>query len=285
MKFTEWDAQKDMSHGSQSRSCSFTNVTGDAQPFLPSTGKKRSFDQHGDKNRSSHLQNLCKAFQNKTCSLNSPFFKLDQDEFCKILNSFEYYKSHLQDPEASQWCVECGESSNTYLPIAEAAKERLVCYVLAKRHKVVGKFVVNNAERKLIVPRISIDSNRNLYLLKNLHQLTNATIKDRYYPPTNHTKLSDVNEVTVSRLQMYGVVTAINKLPTRTKSSWHSLICISDPSLLESDIDDEKDFPPGEFKMHLFLHLLEDHPEFHRGDIVRFTNVKVFECSCYLKCI
>jgi hypothetical protein len=78
-------------------------------------------------------------------------------------------------------------------------------------------------------------------------------------------------------LQIFGVVTAVNKLPTKTTSSWHSLICISDPSLImiASGDEEEEDKAPGEFKMSLFFNTLEDHPEFHRGDVVRFTNVKV----------
>lgn len=262
-----------------SMNCSFSNVTGNAHPFPSRRTQKRSLDQFAtNTNQPFQLESLCKAFKNNVCSLNSPFHKLDQDGFRQIQNSLEYYKSFLQEPEASKWCIECGESSKTYLSLAEAAKDRLVCYVLARRHKVIGKFVVSNAERKLIVPRIRIDASSNLLLLKNMHDLSKAAIKDAYQAPTNHTKLSDVREVTVSRLQMYGVVTAVNKLPTQTKSSWHSLLCISDPSLQVLDDDeDEKDSPPGEFKMHLFLPSLEDHPEFHRGDIVRFINVKVFD--------
>jgi hypothetical protein len=43
----------------------------------------------------------------------------------------------------------------------------------------------------------------------------------------------------------------------------------------DDDEDDSKVIPPGEFKMSLFFNMLEDHPEFHRGDVVRFINVKV----------
>lgn len=70
---------------------------------------------------------------------------------------------------------------------------------------------------------------------------------------------------------MFGVVTAVNKVPTRTKHFWHSLLCISDPSLAA----DEEGSQPAEFKMHLFMPFVEDFPEVHRGDVVRFTNVKV----------
>jgi hypothetical protein len=224
------------------------------------------------------LEALCKVFQNNTSSLNSPFHKLNQDEFLKVKSSLSHYKSCLPASETVEWFIECGESSNCLMAQPEATKERLVCYFLTKQHKVVGKFVVSNAENKLIVPRKSVDKgNSNLQLLKNMDQLSSATIKDRYQVPMNHSNLSDI-EFTSSRLQIFGVVTAVNKLPTKTTSSWHSLICISDPSLITIPLDNEEedDKAPGEFKMSLFFNVLEDHPEFHRGDVVRFTNVKVF---------
>lgn len=234
-----------------------------------------SFSVSRDHNKCCLLESLCKAFRNNTLNLNSPLHKLNQAEFCKVMNMLAYYKSSLPDTESVEWCIERGESSNSFMPLAEAVKGTLVCYIQSKRHKVLGKLVVNNAERKLVVPKISVDGNSNLQLLKTMGQLTNASIKDRYVVPTNHTKLCDIENTKATRLQIFGVVTAINKLPTRTKASWHSLICISDPSLIANAENEADDLAPCEFKMHFFFPLLEDHPEIHCGDVVRFTNVKV----------
>lgn len=274
MKFHEWNTtnSKCLFDSNPNHMQSFTfsgnsyNVTNSS--FL---GK---CDQQG---KSSLLEALCKVFQTNTSSLNSPFHKLNQDEFLKVKTSLSHYKSCLPATETAEWFIESGESSNCLMPQPEATKQRLVCYFLTKQHKVVGKFVVSNAENKLIIPRKSVDKgNSNLQLLKNMNQLSSATIKDRYKAPFNHSNLSDI-EFTSSRLQIFGVVTAVNKLPTKTTSSWHSLICISDPSLImiASGDEEEEDKAPGEFKMSLFFNTLEDHPEFHRGDVVRFTNVKV----------
>lgn len=223
------------------------------------------------------LESLCKAFQTNKSSLNSPFHKLNQNEFVKIRNSVIFYKSCIPDAKFVEWCIESGEHSTSTTHQSEATTQKLVCHFLSKKHKVVGKLVINNVERKLVMPRIVIDGNCNLQLLKNMGQLTDATVKDMYMVPTNHTKLSDI-DITASRLQIFGVVTAVNKLPTKTTSSWHSLICISDPSLITVTCGDQNDkthLSPAEFKMSLFMNMLEDHPEFHRGDVARFTNVKI----------
>ncbi|KAI9561820.1 hypothetical protein GHT06_012781 [Daphnia sinensis] len=223
------------------------------------------------------LESLCKAFQTNKSSLNSPFHKLNQNEFGKIRNSVTFYKSCIPKAKFVEWYIESGEHSTATTQHSVATTQKLVCYFLSNKHKVVGKLVINNAERKLVMPRIVIDGNSNLQLLKNMGQLTDATVKDMYTVPTNHTKLSDIG-ITASRLQIFGVVTAVNKLPTKTTSSWHSLICISDPSLITvtgGDQNDKTNLAPGEFKMSLFMNMLEDHPEFHRGDVVRFTNVKI----------
>lgn len=262
-------------HQLQSQDCSYSSCNNDSFTF---TSLKKGLTSYpaGDETKSSLLGALCKAFRNNSCSLNSPFYKLNQVEFCKVLNSLVYYKSCLPDTKSAEWCVECGESSNSDMPLAEAAKEQLVCYILAKQNKVLGKMIVKNAERKLIVSRLNLDGNSNLQLLNSMDQLTNASIKDRYQVPANHTKLSDVGKCTANRLQIFAVVTDVNKVPTRTRASWHSLLCLSDPSLVLVGEDGNEDLAPCEFKMHLFFPLLEDHPEIHRGDVVRFTNVKVF---------
>lgn len=259
----------------QSPDCSLSSNNSNSFTFT-SLNKGPTSHPRGEKTKPSLLEALCKAFRNNSCSLNSPFYKLDQVEFCKVLNSLAYYKSRLPDTKSAEWCVECGESSSSYMSLVEASKEQLVCYILAKKNKVLGKMVVKNAEQKLIVSRLNVDGNSNLQLLRSMDQLTSASIKDRYQVPTNHTKLSDVGKCTASRLQIFAVVTAVNKVPTRTKASWHSLLCLSDPSLITVGEDVNEDLAPCEFKMHLFMPLLEDHPEIHRGDVVRFTNVKVF---------
>ena len=237
----------------------------------------------GLRNKPTPLESLCKAFQTNSCSLNSPFYKLDQSEFHKVSKSLAFYKSCLPMPESTRWCVEFGETSKSCMSGVEAAKEQLVCYVLGKKCKVIGKLVIKNAEKKLIVPKIFLDGNSNLQLLKSMGQLTCASIKDRYQVPASHTKLNDVEHSTASRLQLFGVVTAVNKIPTKTKASWHSLLCISDPSLIKISTEENEDLAPSEFKMHFFLPRLEDHPELHRGDVVRFTNVKVLTSNQILK--
>ena len=276
MKFREWNATNSK--------CIFDSNSNLMQSFN-SSENSYNLTKHSSstkcvlQDKPSLLGALCKVFQNNTSSLNSPLHKLNQNEFLKVKTSFAYYKSCLPASETVKWFIECGESSNSLITQPEATKGKLVCYFLTKQHKVVGKFVVSNAENKLIIPRKSIDKgNSNLQLFNNMNQLSSATIKDRYRVPMNHTKLSDI-EFTSNRLQVFGVVTAVNKLPTKTTSSWHSLICISDPSLImiasDDDEDDSKVISPGEFKMSLFFNMLEDHPEFHRGDVVRFINVKV----------
>lgn len=270
----------------QSQSCTFSTISSDSSYRFISSNKIQT-SQHqvgGIKNKPTPIEALCRAFRNNSLSLNSPFYKLNQVEFTKVLNSLASYKSCLPNSiiKTSEWCVECGESSRSHMPIAEAVRERLVCYILGTQRRVLGKMVINNAERKLIVSRLNFDVNSNLQLLNSMSQLTSASIKDRYQVPVNHTKLSDVGQSTASRLQIFGVVTAVNKVPTRTRASWHSLVCISDPSLVPTSDENNENLAPCEFKMHLFMPLLEDHPEIHRGDVVRFTNVKVSEGHSHL---
>lgn len=246
-------------------------------PISKSSRNKNLSEKDKNNIQPTLLESLCKAFQTNKSSLNSPFHKLNQNEFVKIRNSVIFYKSCIPDAKFVEWCIESGEHSTSTTHQSEATTQKLVCHFLSKKHKVVGKLVINNVERKLVMPRIVIDGNCNLQLLKNMGQLTDATVKDMYMVPTNHTKLSDIH-ITASRLQIFGVVTAVNKLPTKTTSSWHSLICISDPSLITVTCGDQNDkthLAPAEFKMSLFMNMLEDHPEFHRGDVARFTNVKV----------
>ena len=276
MKFHDWNQKNSMclSDSIPNRMQSFTFT----ENSYNLTKDLTKCDQQG---KPSLLEVLCKVFQNNTTNLNSPFYKLNQNEFLKVKTSFAYYKSCLPASENVKWSIECGENSNSLVSQPEATKERLVCYFLTRQNRVVGKFIVNNAENKLIIPRKSIDvGNSNLQLLKNMDRLSSATIKDRYRVPMHHTKLNDI-EFTSNRLQIFGVITAVNKLPTKTTSSWHSLVCISDPSLTmiasNDDEDNSEALAPGEFKMSLFLNILEDHPEFHRGDVVRFTNVKVLQ--------
>ncbi len=209
---------------------------------------------------------LCKAFRNNTCTLNSPLYKINQVEFVKVLNSVAHYRTRLVNVKWTEWHLECGESSSSSSP--GATKWQLACHLLSKNHAVLGKLVISHLDKKLIVPKVIMDRNPNLILLGTMEKLTSATIKDQYRAPINHVRLDDI-KMTDSRLQLFGVVTGVNKIPTRTRQYWHSLLCLSDPSLAGGDA------APKEFKMHLFMPLLEDFPEVHRGDVVRFTNVKV----------
>lgn len=250
---------------------SFYQSTNETITLFQSISSSNSFQSHRIiSSKPKPIQALLRAFQTNSLSLNSPWYQLDKAEFNKVLNAVTYYKSTYQNAVYVTWCFETGEDSKSHKPSSVAEKLRLVCHVRSRRHEILGKLVVENPESKLIVP---ITGHGGLNLLKNMENLTSATIKDRYQVPVSHTKLAEAATSQLSRLQLYGVVTAINKNPSRTKSSWHSLICISDPSMVRLGNDD---LAPDEFKMHLFLPYLEDHPEFHRGDVVRFTNVKVF---------
>lgn len=176
------------------------------------SSKKDCSKQDKKMTQPSLLESLRLAFQTNKNSLNSPFHKLNQNEFMKVKNSLKFYRSCVPDAKFVEWCIENGENSKSAMFPSEATKQKIVCYFLSKKHKVLGKFVINNAESKLIMPRIVIDGNiSNLQLLKNMAQLTDATIKDRYVVPTNHTKLSGI-EITASRLQIFGVVTAVRSI-------------------------------------------------------------------------
>jgi len=61
------------------------------------------------------------------------------------------------------------------------------------------------------------------------------------------------------------------------KKYWHSIIWISDPSLIS-----ETDESVASFKINVFMISGEDFPEVHRGDVIRFTNVKVNDFSLTL---
>ncbi|XP_057376353.1 uncharacterized protein LOC130697467 [Daphnia carinata] len=277
MKFNYCDGQRPNhlfdSHLMSSLGCTFSDNS--YAPISKSSRKEYFNEKEKNNIQPTLLESLCQVFRTNKSSLNSPFHKLNQNEFGKVRNTVTFYKSRIPDTKFVEWCIESGEHSTSTTCQPEATTQKLVCHFLSKKHKVMGKLVINNAERKLVMPRIVIDGYSNFQLLKNMRRLTDATVKDMYTVPTNHTKLSDI-DITTSRLQIFGVVTAVNKLPTKTTSSWHSLICISDPSLIPVTDGDQNDkMAPGEFKMSLFMNMLEDHPEFHRGDVVRFTNVKI----------
>jgi len=216
------------------------------------------------------LESLCRAFRNNNCSLNSPLFTLDQTEFNKMLNAIRFYQSTLQESESVDWHVEYGENSTSSLESSEAAQERLVCHIRSKNKMVLAKIVVKQPEKRFFHSKLSTERKSGLQLLQNMQQYSRATIKDRYKVPYNYTTLQNIQNNGL-KFNIFGVVTAINKLPTKTRLFWHSFVCISDPTLVSSTTDS----PPDEFKMHLFFPFLQDHPEIHTGDVIRFTNVKV----------
>ena len=215
------------------------------------------------------LESLCRAFRNNKCSLNSPLFTLDQTEFTKTLDKIQYYQSTLEESESTDWRVEYGENSKSFLDSSEAAQEKLVCHIRSKSKTVLAKVVVNQPEKKFFRSKLSIERNSNLQLLQNMQQYSWATLKDRYKVPHNFNTLQNIQNNGL-KYNIFGVVTAVNKLPTKTRLFWHSFVCISDPMLVS-----DADSPPDEFKMHLFFPFLQDHPEIHTGDVIRFTNVKV----------
>lgn len=171
-------------------------------------------------------------------------------------------------------------SHSTVLDVTNQASIQLVCFVIAtESHQVLGKMVIHNPEKKLIILKSfhsSLDGNSTLTnLLKNMHRLSSASIRDQYRVPTQHKKLAEVfiPSATSIRHHIFGVVTAVSKIPTAPvppKKYWHSIVCISDPSLTSETSD-----LATSFKMHLFMISQEDYPEIHRGDVIRLTNVKV----------
>ena len=237
-----------------------------------------SFGQHHRRSSSvphNVYEALCKAFQTKRCSLNSPHYKINQEEFNKILKLVDNYKCQSSSIKMVKWQLEIGESSCSSEPLA--MKWNLVCHLLTENYRVMRKLVFSNLEKKLIVPKLTahLDRSINLNLLRTMPTATSATIKDQYGALPNHTKLVDIDmndnrfQLSDYRLQLMGVVVSVNKTPTKTRQSFHSLLCISDPSLANDDT------APTEFKMHLFMNSQNDFPEVHRGDVVRFTRVKV----------
>jgi len=217
------------------------------------------------------FKSLCRAFNDNKCSLNSPLFTLDQTEFNKTLSTINHYRSTLENSESICFNIECGESSGSFLESHEAASERLVCHVHSKTGKILGKIVIGEPEKRFFLYKMGVE--RDSDFLKNMQQFSNATIKDRYKIPHKYTKLENVlcNGL---KFNIFGVVTAVNKIPTKTRSFWHSFLCISDPTMINQSNDNEE-LPPGEFKLHLFLPFLRDHPEIHRGDVIKCTNVKI----------
>lgn len=215
------------------------------------------------------LESLCHAFRNNKCSLNSPLFTLDQTEVSKVLNSIKFYKSTLEESESIDWHIECGENSTSSLESSEAAREKLVCHIRSKSKMILAKIVIKQPEKRFFRSKLLTERNSSLQLLHNMQQFSWATIKDRYKVPHNFSTLRNIQNNGL-KFNIFGVVTAVNKLPTKTRLFWHSFVCISDPTLVS-----DTDSPPDEFKMHLFFPFLQDHPEIHSGDVIRFTNVKV----------
>ena len=266
-----------------SNSVQSSNQTGKSKPDQTWTIHRSPYKRHqyssvwdrSQRPSTEIFESLCRAFQTKKCSLNSPVFALNQHEFTKMLSTVDCYRSNLEKTVSSQWHIEYGEHSTSFLDPMDASKERLVCHLKSKHNRVLGKVVIKDPEDRFIVPKFTTERNSNLHLLKNMEQFSNATVKDRYQVPQNFTTLENIKDTNHKQKQnFFGVVTAVNKVPTKSRTYWHSFLCISDPSLTSS-IDGESETPPEEFKMHLFFPFQEDHPAIHRGDVIKFTNVKV----------
>ena len=217
--------------------------------------------------RSHLLRQFCLSLSQKRYDLNSPRWTVNKKEFKQLLTISSLFKSKHPKAASAVWSVEVGENSKA-ASTTDAFKEKLVFSVISNNNQVLGRMEHANPD-KYIVPRLRGSSTNSAAFLKNLPELDNLILKGRYTVPKHFTKLGDVSEKS-SRPSLFGVVTAVNKLPTKGAKFWHSLVCLSDPSLIA-----EKDCPPTEFKMHIYLALESDFPEIHLGDVARFTNVKV----------
>ena len=220
------------------------------------------------------LCELCEALKQKQILLISTDFDVNTSEFHKVLSAAAYFRNKFKLAHRTTWSIESGQGPSSSLDSEQAANERLAFHVFTAAGKVLGKFEVKQPLQKLIVSKASTQQQRRVMMLKDIDHLPSLEIKRLYRVPKNYLKLGEIQSSGL-RVNTIGVVTSINKLPTKGRSFWHLFLCISDPSLIGED----NDRAPSEFKMHIFLPFITDFPEIHRGDVIRFTNVKVRNCN------
>jgi len=175
------------------------------------------------------LEALLASFRKNTCSLNSPMYKINQPEFAKVISALQSYKSTFAVSSSLMWLLEKGESSTSTQDIKSESQSsyQLVCFVVSSEsQQVLGKLVIQDPEKKFIISKSShlslCDGNTtyhrlaNLVLLKNMSTLTSAGVRDQFIVPTQHKKLADLMTpiAIATRHQVFGVVTAISKIPT-----------------------------------------------------------------------
>ena len=184
------------------------------------------------------LEALLASFRKNTCSLNSPMYKINQPEFAKVISALQSYKSTFAVSSSLMWLLEKGESSTSTQDIKSESQSsyQLVCFVVSSEsQQVLGKLVIQDPEKKFIISKSShlslYDGNTthrltNLVLLKNMSTLTSAGVRDQFIVPTQHKKLADlITPIAIAtRHQVFGVVTAISKIPTAPGSLQNNCI-------------------------------------------------------------
>ena len=218
------------------------------------------------------LQSACDALTSGRRVMVDRVYEINEEECERLRVVADGFRKTFNSTDTTQWSVEYGESSRLQSVSESSSGAKLVLTVKSAEHVIRGRMVIDNPAW-LICEKSPPNKlpDYSLEILKNFPDLPAQDIKSQYCAPYGYTKLSDIDSLTlVKRICVMGVVTGVIKLPMKTSGTrYHSMICISDPSLMD------KDGIPSEFKMHLFFARLSDFREVHSGDVISFSNVKV----------